>query len=668
LEALEGLDCTPLISCFAGEVAMADDDFELWLGHVGKDRPLRYELRKATNLAGGSRRSSAGQARRFDGSRIGRGAGIGRLLGSSDRFAGNRTRRVVVKARFVKLAGKGLKAATAHLRYLQRDGTTREGERGSLYAADRDVADGKAFLERGSGDRHQFRFIVSAEDGAEYDDLKPLTRRLMAQLEQDLGTKLEWVAVDHFNTGHPHTHIVLRGVDDRGKNLILAREYISHGIAARASDIVNLDLGPRTDREIEAASHREITQERFTGIDRRLLLARDEAGRVSAWHADPMEQGLRAARLGTLARMGLATAQGKGRYQLDPEYEQTLRAMGRRGDIVATMHHQLRDRGDVLPQDYAIFDPAEDKPIIGQVMARGLADEHADRHYLIVEATDGRSHYVELGPEAEPVGDQLVRITGAPVSARDVDRTIAEVAAANDGLYSTDLHLDHDPGASVRFAEAHVRRLEAIRRAEGVVERRPDGTWVIAPDHLDRVLAHERKRAARNPVQIEMLSDRPLAQLARHDGVTWLDEQSVAANPERLDGGFGAKAREALAVRRQWLIEQGLAWREGDEVHYRPGMLATLGQRELRQVAGHLSRELGLDYAEHRGDEIVGTYRRAVQVGAARYAVIEKSKEFTLVPWRPVLEKQIGKQVSGVDRGGAISWTFGRQRSGPDVG
>src|SRR5436190_24361708 len=124
---------------------MADDDFELWLGRIAKERPFRHSVRKAVNLAGGVKRA-AGQARRFDGSRIGRGAGVGRLLGSSDRFAGARTRRVVVKARIVRLAGKGAKAAAAHLRYLQRDGTTREGERGSLYSADVDAADGKAFL------------------------------------------------------------------------------------------------------------------------------------------------------------------------------------------------------------------------------------------------------------------------------------------------------------------------------------------------------------------------------------------------------------------------------------------------------------------------------------------------------------------------------------------
>src|SRR3546814_3389658 len=97
-----------------------------------------------------------------------------------------------------------LKAARTHLRYIQRDGVTREGLPGELYDADSDRADGKAFLERSDGDRHQFRFIVSAEDAVEYEDLKGFTRRLMKQMEEDLDTRLDWVAVDHYNTGHPH--------------------------------------------------------------------------------------------------------------------------------------------------------------------------------------------------------------------------------------------------------------------------------------------------------------------------------------------------------------------------------------------------------------------------------------------------------------------------------
>ena len=168
--------------------------------------------------------------------------------------ARTRARRVAVKARVVKLnpqrgAARGrqfvsAKAVDAHLRYLERDGVTKDGEKGQVYSAERDMEDGRAFLDRGRDDRHQFRFIVSAEEGAELSDPRQTTRDLMKQMEADLGTKLDWIAVDHHNTGHPHTHILLRGITDDGKTLNIAGDYIAYGIRERASEIVTLGTGP----------------------------------------------------------------------------------------------------------------------------------------------------------------------------------------------------------------------------------------------------------------------------------------------------------------------------------------------------------------------------------------------------------------------------------------
>jgi type IV secretory pathway VirD2 relaxase len=646
---------------------MADDDFELWLGRLPKDRPFHHGVLKSANLAGGLKRLGR-QTRRFDGSRIGRGSGMGRVLGASERYSGERSRRAVVKARIVRLAGKGARAAVAHLRYLQRDGTTREGERGSLYSADLDAAEGKAFLDRGSDDRHQFRFIVAPEDGAEYPDLKPLIRRLMTQAEKDLGTKLDWVAVDHFNTGHPHSHILVRGRDDQGKDLIIAREYITKGLRQRAVDLVNLDLGPRTDREIMRSNIREISQERFTGIDRRLLRAVDEQGLASPRHRDGVEQSLRAGRLATLGRMGLAHEEQRGRWRLAENLEPTLREIGRRGDIIATLNREVRSRSLALsPFDYAIYDPADGQaePVLGQVLTRGLSDEKTDREYLIIDAIDGRTHYVEIGEgggtDMSIRHGAIIRVNATPVEAREVDRTVAEIAARNGGRYSEEIHFLHDPTASERFVRAHVRRLEALRRGKAGVEREADGSWKLASDHVERAREYERARAAREPVRVDILSTLRLDEMPNHNGITWLDEDVSLSHPGRAVGGFGAKLTEALRQRQQWLVEQGLA----DQ----PDVLEKLRTRELQRVARQLSRELGLGYAEAApGDPIEGIYRRPVQIGSARMALIENSREFTLVPWRPVLERRIGREVSGIMRGRDVSWTFGRERSGPEIG
>src|SRR6185312_8628325 len=129
--------------------------------------------------------------------------------------------------------------------------------------------------------------------------------------------------------------------------------------------------------------------------------------------------------------------------------------------------------------------------------------------------------------------------------------------AANGGRYSVDMHLRHDPTASESYAEAHVRRLEAMRRLSGSVERDRDGTWIITPDHVERATDHERKMAREAPVVVQPLSQLPLGRLVEAEGATWLDRELTAASPIPLrDAGFGREARQALDRRRQWLIEQ----------------------------------------------------------------------------------------------------------------
>jgi type IV secretory pathway VirD2 relaxase len=658
-----------------------DDSFEAHLGRQrsqGVKRPRRYlgRVLAAANLARGGGVGSRPTSGSFTGSRIGRGAGVGRLLASRGGFAAASRRRVIVKASVVKLAGKGASAAAAHLRYLQRDGTTRDGTRGALYGRDADAIDGKAFGERGAGDRHQFRFIVSPEDGDQYDDLKPLIRRLMTRMEEDLGTRLDWVAVDHFNTGHPHSHIVVRGTDDRGADLILARDYMTTGIRERAAELVDLDLGPRTSREIQQSLRAEIEQERLTSIDRALLKGAD-AERVVASHArDGFDQTLRAGRLAKLSCLGLAEPLGAGRFRLAPDLADTLRRLGERGDIIRTMQREFsRAAVGRAPADQAIYDPAapDARPLVGRVLARGLADEHTDRHYLIVDGTDGRSHYVAIGRGTEtdmnlPQG-AIVRIEPVRPTMREADRTIARVAAANCGRYDVDAHLRHDPTATEAFAETHVRRLEAMRRTGGIVEREPSGRWIIAPDHLERVTACEAARLRGRPVAITTLSGQPIERLVDADAATWIDRELVSGTPEPVrDAGFGHDLRDAQARRRQWLVAQGFAEETGSGTTFPNDMIAALQRRELLRVAGQLSEEFQKPFREAaEGAQVEGIYRRPVDLVSGRFALIERSRDFTLVPWRPVLERQVGKSVSGLMRGDGISWSVGRGRSGPGI-
>lgn len=178
--------------------------------------------------------------------------------------------------------GRSFRSAplAAHLSYLKRDGVTRIGERAEMFDGGSDRADSAAFAERCKDDRHHFRFIVSPEDAVDMTDLKAFTRDLAKQMETDLGTRLDWLAVDHWNTDNPHVHLLVRGVNDEGADLVISRDYISWGLRSRAEELVGTELGPKPEHEIRNSLEREVTAERWTRLDREIRLAADETGYI----------------------------------------------------------------------------------------------------------------------------------------------------------------------------------------------------------------------------------------------------------------------------------------------------------------------------------------------------------------------------------------------------
>ncbi len=205
---------------------------------------------------------------------------------------------------------------------------------GDLFTREGELPEASSFARRSEGDRHQFRIIVSPEDGQDLGELKETTRALMSRMEKDLGTRLDWVAVDHHIQGHPHTHIVMRGKDPRGADLVIAPEYISSGIRKRAAEIVTETLGPRRDVEIARARHAEIGRDRLTGIDRALMAdiqgGQIDLGQPAGSEAGRFDRSLKRQRLVHLEGRGLATETAAGRWQLKPGWTDTRSGLDRR--------------------------------------------------------------------------------------------------------------------------------------------------------------------------------------------------------------------------------------------------------------------------------------------------------------------------------------------------
>jgi len=382
----------------------------------GRSRNLRFS-RMILDQAGKAGRLQP-RPGKTGGPRFGRG-GSAPILVSGQSFVPG-SRRVVVKARIARHGTHAMTAAKAHLRYIQRDGVTRDGEAGTLYSHDHDDADGKAFLARSDAERHQFRLIVAAEDGAKFVDLKPFIRDLMGKMENDLATKLDWVAVDHHNTGHPHTHVVIRGRDEDGRDLVIAKSYISHGIRAQAQRLATLELGPETQIERLAKLKLETTVPRLTPIDR--SIAREAKENIWVFdgkesRANPMRS-VKIACLKALQRLGLAAERRPGVFEVDPQLVRKLQSLGVREERYAAAQRTLKGIGLIVqPSQISLWSAAgSERRTKGVLIGRGLVDDGSERHYLVLRSENGRIVYAEVNMKAggsppEP-GTRLTLIPG----------------------------------------------------------------------------------------------------------------------------------------------------------------------------------------------------------------------------------------------------------------
>lgn len=368
--------------------------------------------------------------------------------------------------------------------------------------------------------------------------------------------------------------------------------------------MVTLELGPRSALEIRSALEREVTAERWTGLDRALAREAEMSGSGlidvrAGGEFDRADRELRRLLVGRaqhLERLGLAEAHGPGRWSLAPNAEVTLRDLGIRGDVIRTMHRALAaGRLERAVSDYAIH--AEEGgsgggPIVGRLIERGLRDELIGSAYAIIDGVDGRAHHLAL-PSLEATGD---------------------------------------------FAPG------------GIVEAR----WRAAG---------EGRRAG---IDLVRRSDLPLGHQVTAEGATWLDRQLVAREPTALShSGFGREVRGALAARSEHLASQGLAQLHGQRMVFARDLLDTLRGRELDAAAGRIAAETGLPRhaPPAEGEHVSGLCRRRLDLTSGRFAMIDDGLGFQLVPWKPELEEHLGRQVAGVSLPtGGVAWDFGRRR------
>ncbi|MGK9452645.1 DUF3363 domain-containing protein [Acidithiobacillus caldus] len=308
-------------------------------------------------------------------------------------------RRVTIKLGYVP--NRKLGQWAAHGSYLERENAQQEGEKGLGFDAQGDEVSIKDRLQEWqlSGDPRLFKIVLSPEDGDRLN-LRETTRETMARIAPHMAedpTSVEWMAIDHYNTGHPHVHVLIRG----RAGFRIPREIVKRGMRDVASEVATERLGYLSPAELVKRQEQQIEARRFTPLDREIeRMAKplpDGRAVLSEVVRRPRESGyaqqrIRMRRLEALERLGLAEKVGSSTWALDAGWTKALKEL----EIVRTRTKMVAESRALMTEPRCLPQVTKLAPgqrIVGRVLGTGL-DERFDRSFVILEGTDYRAHIV----------------------------------------------------------------------------------------------------------------------------------------------------------------------------------------------------------------------------------------------------------------------------------
>lgn len=576
--------------------------------------------------------------------------------------AGSQTQRVIVKARVVRMGPSARKALLTHVRYVVRDGAGQDGNAEQFFDRTSDHADGRAFVDRCTNDRHHFRLIVNPEEGRELPDLKGYARTFMAQVERDLGTEIDWMGGAHYDTGRPHLHLLMRGKRDDGRDLILPREYVSHGLRNRAQEIATELLGPRRERTRD--HERDVQAEGFTDLDRRLLQASRD-GELAMSDLPTEERHLLLRRLTHLETRGLVVRDHAGVWRMPDGLRAKLQEQGEAAARERAATKALYGT-DMERQAHRLqpLDLPSGSTAVGAYVGFAPLAQADGAQALVLDLIDGRLVHLRMPSMSSMLAldrvqeGAVVELRARDLAPRASDVTIAEIAAQRGGVYSFEDHRAARPQDRPSFIERHIRRLEATSR-EGACDALGAGRFRIPPDYPAAALAADRGRQGGSAVQLCILDHRPVAEQVHARAYTFLDRTLRSESLETLsEVGFGAEVRAALVARADHLRLAGLA--SGEPPAPNPEDMKALILQEIQDTFGQLGAKGKGVFMAEEGRPFSGIYVSRTHICGRAYAVIEGRSTITLAPWREPLEACRSQALTGVLRDGAVDFRFGR--------
>jgi hypothetical protein len=281
--------------------------------------------------------------------------------------------------------------------YMKQEGKGRDGQTPELFTeAGKNIED--TLNGEYAAEERIYKIILSPENGDQLD-MEQYTRDFMKGLEQSEGRQFKWAAAVHYDTEHPHAHILIRGADENEKDVSFSRDTIKFGMRGQASRLATMELGHRTEQEIRAQKERDLRAERFTRHDKKIK----ESCRDNM--ITPKDRDLKA-RLEYLSDIGLASKK-RGAYTVDAKFETKLKYLQRDKDILRTVYGRDANVGD---RDFSIY--RKGWTVNGVIIRKGIENEITEKSFALVQDSGGKKYYVSDNQiKAFRLGDSI-RITG----------------------------------------------------------------------------------------------------------------------------------------------------------------------------------------------------------------------------------------------------------------
>jgi len=416
-------------------------------------------------------------------------------------------RRVIVKASYVLSKNENArKRIRNHINYAGRNTLEVEKNAPELYSSEGKVIDVNDKIDDFEEAPHMFNIIISPEDGDKID-LKYFTREFIKTVEVDLRTKLDWVAGNHFDTNDPHVHLLIKGLDDSGKKLLMTRDYVSRGLRIRASQVINKKLGLRQLEDIVSSLKLEVNKSKKCGLDDIIIKNTHEGSinvaMVSSEARNDLPKSLIEKRLEFLESKELATKIDAHSWRVNDGFIDELKSIERSTSIIDKLSGILK----VNKQDCEILSAKnlEERTIKGHVVERGYTDDMDEKEYLLIKSKEKTFIYVELEKYSEKVPAKIgefIRVDATkPFSGPKItDITVSKLVQENGGIYDAKKHEDHaqsgvrlPPGVSAKeYAQIHVNRLELLAR-KGIAEKVSEGRYLVPKDFLEKLSVETKK-------------------------------------------------------------------------------------------------------------------------------------------------------------------------------